>query len=277
MTEQEDSNQQDDEQDMDQHSDQQDDLPDLVESDGEDDEAIGSIHNSSIFSNKVDESIFITSDMVNTHLFCDDHIMTLKSNGNIILMSCVHRGPNYPTAEQLERWAAGDGGASDADNQQEAIITWEKHAKDSRVNVYRKNLFLRSVGWMNDSDDDDISKCTDLLDMYTAAEAQHNKYILHPVPIWASPDEVARYKQGIAPLYQLGQGVWMKVLAKNIWLGNMEELSTDHVRMHQDPTFWYEQHIMDLDINRLHNEMIGYAQKYMRGDVSRMETYIKYG
>ena len=47
--------------------------------------------------------------------------------------------------------------------------------------------------------------------------------------------------------------------------------------MHQDPGFWYDQHIFDLDINRLHSEMIGYVQKYIRGDVSRMETYIKFG
>jgi hypothetical protein len=70
------------------------DLPDLVESDDEEDEPTNI---PSICSFQVYGSSYITPDMVNTHIFCDDHILTLKSNGDVIPMSYVHRGPVYPT------------------------------------------------------------------------------------------------------------------------------------------------------------------------------------
>ena len=121
------------------------DLPDLVGSDDEDDEPTNI---PSISSFQVNGTLYITPDMTNTHIFCDDHIMTLKSNGNVIPMSYVHRGPVYPTEEQLERWAAGDDGASDAIDQQEAIVTWEKHAKDSRVNKCMSEKCIFTQCWM---------------------------------------------------------------------------------------------------------------------------------
>ena len=50
-------------------------------------------------------------------------------------------------------------------------------------------------------------------------------------------------------------------MAKKIWPNN--------------PEFWYDQHVRNFDINRLHREMIGDSRNYMRGGVTRMETYIK--
>ena len=47
--------------------------------------------------------------------------------------------------------------------------------------------------------------------------------------------------------------------------------------MHQDPEFGLEQHYHDLDITRLKREMSGMAQRYMRGDATRMEMYINLG
>ena len=69
----------------------------------------------------------------------------------------------------------------------------------------------------------------------------------------------------------------MIVLARKIWLNNMENLYIDHVWFCQDAVLWYEQHVQDLDINHLHNEMIGRTQKYRWGDATYMETYIKLG
>jgi hypothetical protein len=63
--------------------------------------------------------------------------------------------------------------------------------------------------------------------------------------------------------------------AKNLWLDNTEDMSSDHVRICQDPEFWYHEHIQNLDINRLHKQMIGDAQKYMGRDVTSMENYIR--
>jgi hypothetical protein len=44
-----------------------------------------------------------------------------------------------------------------------------------------------------------------------------------------------------------------------------------------DPEFWYQQHNFDSDAHHLNNYMIDMAQKYMRRDATRMETYIDFG
>ncbi len=49
------------------------------------------------------------------------------------------------------------------------------------------------------------------------------------------------------------------------------------MRMHMDPEFWYQQHDFDSDTHHLSNHMIDMVQKYMRGDATRMETYIDLG
>jgi hypothetical protein len=49
------------------------------------------------------------------------------------------------------------------------------------------------------------------------------------------------------------------------------------MRMHMDPEFWYPQHNVDSNAHHLNNHMIDMVQKYMRGDATRMETYIDLG
>ncbi len=49
------------------------------------------------------------------------------------------------------------------------------------------------------------------------------------------------------------------------------------MRMHINPEFWYQQHNFDSDTHHLNNHMIEMIQKYMRGDATRMETYIDLG
>ncbi len=49
-------------------------------------------------------------------------------------------------------------------------------------------------------------------------------------------------------------------------------MSTNHIQICQDPELWYNQNVRDIDIDRLHRKMIGYAQFYMLGDVIRMRT-----
>ncbi len=41
----------------------------------------------------------------------------------------------------------------------------------------------------------DISKCTDLLEMFTRIDTEHYKYMLQDTPIWASPDDATIFKQ----------------------------------------------------------------------------------
>ncbi len=47
--------------------------------------------------------------------------------------------------------------------------------------------------------------------------------------------------------------------------------------MHMDSEFWYQQHALDSDGHHLNRHMIAIIQKYMRGDATRMETYIDLG
>ena len=86
----------------------------------------------------------------------------------------------------MERWAAGDGNASEAFNKHEAIELWEAHARNPQVAIYRRNMILRRVGIYhgNDEDDDDISQCTEFLTAFTIADAGHTTYDLDPVPLW---------------------------------------------------------------------------------------------
>ncbi len=43
------------------------------------------------------------------------------------------------------------------------------------------------------------------------------------------------------------------------------------------PEFWYQQHNFDSDAHDLNNHMIDMVHKYMRGDATRMKTYIDFG
>ncbi len=69
----------------------------------------------------------------------------------------------------------------------------------------------------------------------------------------------------------------MMEMVRHEYIGNLQHLSTGIVRMHKDPEFWYQQHTFESDGHHLNNHMIDMVQKYMRGDATRMETYIDLG
>ncbi len=77
---------------------------------------------------------------------------------------------------------------------------------------------------------------------------------------------------------QIGEGETMHAVARRIWLDKTKEMCIDQVqyndRLCQDPAFWFDK--LDHDINRLHRQMIGGANQYMKGDVTFMETYIRF-
>jgi hypothetical protein len=56
---------------------------------------------------------------------------------------------------------------------------------------------------------------------------------------------------------------------------NLHDVSTDIMQMHMDPEFWYQQRNLDSSAHHLNRHMIDMVQKYMRGDATRMETYIE--
>ncbi len=69
----------------------------------------------------------------------------------------------------------------------------------------------------------------------------------------------------------------MMEMVNNEYLTNLHEISTDIVRMHMDPEFWYQQLNLVSDAHHLNNHMIDMVQKYMRGDATRMESDIELG
>ncbi len=67
----------------------------------------------------------------------------------------------------------------------------------------------------------------------------------------------------------------MMEVFKNEYLNNLHDVGTDIEPMNIDPEFWYQHHMLDSDAHHLNNHMIDMVQKCMRGDATRMETYIE--
>ncbi len=69
----------------------------------------------------------------------------------------------------------------------------------------------------------------------------------------------------------------MMEMLRHEYIGNLQHLSTDTMRMRMDPEFWYQQHNFDNGTHHLSNHVIDMVQKYIRGDATGMETYIYLG
>ena len=177
--------------------DNDDDLPELVEEDYESETGEDVVNIPFMQVPIIATPIFVAPNRVTTQLFSDDILRFETSTGRILRLEEIPRGPMYPEIDRLESWAAGDGGASISDDLDEALIKWTSHSKRAGVVVMRKILFLRRVGIFQEYEDGDIAVCTELLDFYYPADAGHTKYELPPVPVWASPAEVAVYKHRI--------------------------------------------------------------------------------
>jgi hypothetical protein len=85
------------------------------------------------------------------------------------------------------------------------------------------------------------------------------------------------YRLAILDVTTIGETQAMLEMVKHEYIYNLEQISTDLERMHMDPDFWYEQFTLDSDAHHLNNHMIDMIKKYMRGDATRMETYIDLG
>ena len=60
----------------------------------------------------------------------------------------------------------------------------------------------------------------------------------------------------------------MMEMVRREYIGNLQNVSTDFMRMHMDPEFWYQQHNFDSDTHHLNKHMIDMVHKYMRGNVT---------
>ncbi len=67
---------------------------------------------------------------------------------------------------------------------------------------------------------------------------------------------------------EIGEAQAMMEMVIYEYINNLDDLSTDIVKMHMEPEFWYQQHTLDSDTHHLNSHMIEMIQKYMRGDAT---------
>jgi hypothetical protein len=104
----------------------------------------------------------------------------------------------------------------------------------------------------------------------------HTRYSLEPINICATKREVDEYNYRLDTMgiTEIGEGQAMMIMVKETYINNLGNVSTDIERMHMDPEIWHQQQTLD-DAHHLNRHMIEVVQKYMRGDATRMETYIE--
>ncbi len=114
---------------------------------------------------------------------------------------------------------------------------------------------------------------------FSPADALHVKYPLSSITIYATKHEVEQYKDRLdfINITEIGEAQAMMEMVRHECIGNLQHVSTDIMRMHMDPEFWYQQHNFDSYTHLLNNHMIDMVQKYMKEDATRMETYIDLG
>ena len=83
------------------------------------------------------------------------------------------------------------------------------------------------------------SECTELLDVFSPADALHVEYPLSPIKIYATKQEVDLYKDrlGIINITEIGEAQAMMEMVRHEYINNLDNLSTDIVRIHMDPEF----------------------------------------
>ncbi len=113
------------------------------------------------------------------------------------------------------------------------------------------------------------SDCTELLDVFSPADALHIKYPLEPITIYATKQEIDQfqYRPGLIRITEIGEyRQWWRLLKTNTstiymksaqisneaqtimdmvrheYITNLHDVSTDIMRIHMDPEFWYQQH-----------------------------------
>jgi hypothetical protein len=83
------------------------------------------------------------------------------------------------------------------------------------------------------------SECTESLDVFTPADAFHVKYPLSPITIYATKPEVEQFKDRLdyINITEIGEAQAMMEMVRHEYIGNLQRVSTDIMRMHMDPEF----------------------------------------
>ena len=201
----------------------------------------------------------------------------VKGSETIVQLYQILRGPVQPNCIIMEQWATTDGKASSEFNRQDAIATWESFAKEKNVNLARLTIFMRKAGYFFCACDLNPSKLTHVIGMFTQQDAQHTEYELPPVPIWGTKSMAKIFKRHMAHHEGLSNERLFTTAVYTTWTKGLSYLSTDLVRMHEDPQFWYDQYVRDADLNRRYRSMLKVDGSFRRGDVTHMQAYIELG
>ena len=85
----------------------------------------------------------------------------------------------------MEQWATTDSGASSTVKRHEAIEIWESFSKQIHVNTYWLMVFMRKAVYYLCHCELNPDKFTKVVGLFSVQDANHTKFELPPVPIWA--------------------------------------------------------------------------------------------
>ena len=139
-------------------------------------------------------------------------------------------------------------------------------------------IMLRRAGIFHCYCDLSIKDCTEVLDVFRYDDTGlKGDFELDPIPIFAPPKLVKQYQEQMGRMVGFTKVAMMLYQASQIWCNELNNLTNDSVRLHQDPGFWYEEHCLDSDANLMHSMYLKQARLLERGDVTLITAFIELG
>jgi hypothetical protein len=93
---------------------------------------------------------------------------------------------------------------------------------------------------------------------FSPADALHVKYPLSPITIYGIEPQVEQYQDRLdfINITEIGEAQATMETVRHEYIGNLQHVSPDIVRMHMDQEFWYQQHNFDSHAHHLNDHMI---------------------
>ena len=132
------------------------------------------------------------------------------------------------------------------------------------MNKIRLTIFMRKTGVFYCARDMDSALFTHVIGMYTVQDAKHIKHDLPPVPIWGTKHMAKNYRRYMTQHDGLSNEHIITAAVYTTWMDRLSNLSTDHIRMHEDAQFWFRQQNLDSYINRRYRLMLRVDASFRR-------------
>jgi hypothetical protein len=117
-----------------------------------------------------------------------------------------------------------------------------------------RNVYRLKIAYSKDSE------CTELLDVFSPAEALHVKYPLSPITIYETKQEVEQHNHrldhDLINITENGEAQAMMEMVRHVYIENIQDVSTDIMRMHVEPERWYQQYKLDSGAHFFNRHMI---------------------